>query len=59
MRPHFQEEQDTERDVTRVDRAPWFEEPDEQLERPDPERIRTSTAALRISLDRLERTLVS
>lgn len=55
MRPEHIDE-DTEREITRVDRGPWFEE-DEPLERPDPERLATSTAALRLSLDRLERTL--
>ena len=54
MRPERFE--DTETEVTAVDRAPWFED-DFELEQPDLERLRTSTAALRITLDRLERNL--
>jgi hypothetical protein len=38
--------------------SPWFDD-DEPLPRPDPERLRTSTASLRVSLDRLERHLAS
>lgn len=41
---------------TKPDAMPrWFE--DQPLIHPDPERLATSTAALRITLDRLERRL--
>jgi len=56
MRPERFE--DTENEVTSVDRSSWFED-DFELEQPDPERLRTSTAALRLTLDRLERNLAS
>ena len=38
--------------------SPWFND-DEPLSRPHPERLRTSTDSLRVSLDRLERSLAS
>ena len=52
MRPCLEEE----KKQPNPDRSPWFDD-DEPLPRPDPERLRTSTASLRISLDRLERRL--
>ena len=50
---------DTEREITLVDRCPWFYEPIEPLTEPDPDGLRTSTSALRVALDRLERILAS
>jgi hypothetical protein len=42
---------------TKVEAFPWFYDVEPRLTEPDPERLRTSTAALRITLDALERTL--
>ena len=57
MRPNFLEDEKSQPENTQP-RMPWFDD-NEPLDRPDPERLRTSTAALRVSLDRLERTLAS
>ena len=51
--------EDTERDITLVDRCPWFFEPVEPLTEPDPDGLRNSTSSLRAALDRLERILES
>jgi hypothetical protein len=50
-------EENTQPENTRPDHRPWFEDDEPALITPDPERLRTSTAALRIALDRLERRL--
>lgn len=57
MRPNFLEDEKSQPENTEP-RMTWFDD-NEPLERPDPERLRTSTAALRVSLDRLERILAS
>lgn len=58
MHPCLEDEK-SQPENTIPERSPWFEDDDGPLSKPDPERLRTSTASLRISLDRLERNLAS